>query len=391
MKGIQQEISRCINQLLIKEPFYAHLLSGVNRIYSDEIDTAAVGFSDSGIVLYINPHFFLKELSGLSQRVAVLKHETLHLVFKHLYRDNKFKNHKLLNIAADLVVNQYIGKWKLPDSAVTLSTFPKLNLEAKHTMEYYYNILKKNYDNKSSESFESIVLVMNQNSHGNHSKWGDSTSSSNLFPSSLLNKKITDALKRTPNKMYGTLPGDLIDYIHSLAIQKPKVDWRRVLRMFANANGRSYVSHTMKRVSNRYGTRPGIRIKRLWNLCLVIDTSGSIASQVLETFFSEINHIHKCGADITLIQCDAAVKQVTRYNPKKNISVTGRGGTNFDPVFEHLKTSQNRYGGVIYFTDGFAAEPTVKINTPLLWVITPDGDMGDHLSFGKKIQLTVSH
>jgi predicted metal-dependent peptidase len=387
MKGIQQEISICINQLLIKEPFYAHLLSGVNRIYSDEIDTAAVGFSDSGIVLYINPHFFLKELSGLSQRVAVLKHETLHLVFKHLYRDNKFKNHKLLNIAADLVVNQYIGKWKLPDSAVTLSTFPKLNLEAKQNMEYYYNILKKNYENKSSESFESIVLVMNQNSHGNHSKWGDSTSSSNLFPSSLLNKKITDALKRTPSKMYGSLQGDLIDYIQSLVIQKPKISWRRVLRMFANANGRSYVSHTMKRVSARYGTRPGIRIKRLWNLCLVIDTSGSIDNKTLQTFLSEINHIHKCGAEITLIQCDATVQSVSKYSPRSEIKVLGGGGTNFDPVFELIKTSKYRFGGVIYFTDGYASEPKVKINTPLLWVITPDGDMGDHLVFGKKIKM----
>ena len=73
------------------------------RIYTDEIDTAAVGFQDNCIALYINPDFFAKQLKGISQRVAVVKHETLHLVFKHLYRDSKFKNHKLLNVAADLV------------------------------------------------------------------------------------------------------------------------------------------------------------------------------------------------------------------------------------------------------------------------------------------------
>ena len=51
------------------------------RIYTDEIDTAAVGFQDNCIALYINPDFFAKQLKGISQRVAVVKHETLHLVF----------------------------------------------------------------------------------------------------------------------------------------------------------------------------------------------------------------------------------------------------------------------------------------------------------------------
>jgi hypothetical protein len=46
-----------------------------------------------------------------SERIAVLKHETLHLVFKHLFRNRKYcTNSFLYNIAADLVVNQYIGK-----------------------------------------------------------------------------------------------------------------------------------------------------------------------------------------------------------------------------------------------------------------------------------------
>ena len=90
MKDIQQEISRCINQMLIKEPFYAHLLSGVVRIYTEEIPTAAVGIKDNYIALYINSDFFFKELHTFSERVAVIKHETLHLLFRHIFRDAKF-------------------------------------------------------------------------------------------------------------------------------------------------------------------------------------------------------------------------------------------------------------------------------------------------------------
>jgi predicted metal-dependent peptidase len=393
VKNIQDEISRCINQLLIKEPFYAHLLAGVMRIYTDEIDTAAVGFQDNCIALYINPDFFAKQLKGISQRVAVVKHETLHLVFKHLYRDAKFKNHKLLNIAADLVVNQYIGTWELPDFAITLKTFPNLNLKPKQSLEYYYKILSElsqNGETTDPESHAILNSVLGNPTNGDHSKWLNPGDSGN-FSETILDQQITNSLKRTPIKQHGTIPGDLIDYIRSLEQKKNAVDWKRVLKIFANANGRTYVSHTMKRISKRYGTRPGVRIKRLWKLCLIIDTSGSIDLDTLKLFLNEINHIHKCGADITLVQCDAKIQTVSKYSPQSEIKVSGGGGTDFDPALQYIKDSKVNYGGIIYFTDGFASEPKVKISKPLLWVITPDGKLGTHLKYGKQIQLKISH
>jgi predicted metal-dependent peptidase len=186
------------------------------------------------------------------------------------------------------------------------------------------------------------------------------------------------------------MPGDLIDYIKSLEKVKSSVDWKRLLRLFASTNGRSYVAHTMKRISKRYGTRPGIKIKRLWKIAVVIDTSGSIDQVTLQLFINEINHIHRCGADITLIQCDAAVQEVVTYKPSITVTVKGGGGTNFDPVLELIKKSKNNYSGVIYFTDGHAPSPTIKIKQSLIWVITPDGKTGDHLIYGKQVQIKVN-
>jgi predicted metal-dependent peptidase len=392
VKNIQNEISRCINQLLIKEPFYAHLLSGVIRIYSDEVDTAAVGVRDNCIALFINPDFFFDKLKGISQRVAVVKHETLHLVFKHLYRDAQHKNPEILNIAADLVVNQYIGSWDLPDFAITLDTFPQLKLEPRQSMEYYYNKLLDIYNKGGqieSETFRILKSEMGKSTNGDHSTWLSPFDSQ--YSSTLLDQKISGALKRTPSRYHGTLPGDLLAYIRTLDHTKHSIDWKRMLRIFATANGKSYVSHTMKRISKRYGTRPGIKIKRLWNLCLVIDTSGSIDNETLSTFLGEINHIHKCGAEITLIQCDAAVQTVSKYTPGKAIKVQGGGGTNFDPALQHIKEHKSKFGGAIYFTDGFAPAPKVKLGIPLLWVITPNGSTDEHLSYGKKIRIKESH
>ena len=163
VKNINDEISRCIIQLLLKEPFYAHLLSGIVRNYTDEISTAAVGIKDGKANLFINEQFFLKELTTFSSRVAVIKHETLHLLFKHLFRmDLKQYNLKVFNIAADIVVNQYIGNWDLPKSAVTLSSFPDLNLVKDESVEWYYKKItdlkteiekfKKNKNNSSVDT-----------------------------------------------------------------------------------------------------------------------------------------------------------------------------------------------------------------------------------------------
>ena len=84
-KSVNDEISRCIIQMLISEPYYAHFLSGIVRNVTAQIPTAAVGLNNT-VTLYINENFFLKELTTFSSRVAVIKHETLHLLFKHLFR-----------------------------------------------------------------------------------------------------------------------------------------------------------------------------------------------------------------------------------------------------------------------------------------------------------------
>ena len=52
--------------MLLKEPFYAHFLSGIIREVTDKVPTAAVGFKAGKIALYVNENFFLKELRSIT-------------------------------------------------------------------------------------------------------------------------------------------------------------------------------------------------------------------------------------------------------------------------------------------------------------------------------------
>ena len=137
------ELGRTIVTLLLKEPFYGHILGGLVRRVSEDVPTAAVALSTRGPELIVNPLFFIKVLNT-KERVAVIKHEALHIIFRHLYRKPKQNaDLELFNIAADLVVNQLIAPWPLPESGVTLKTFPDYDLRPNQTVEWYYDKLLK--------------------------------------------------------------------------------------------------------------------------------------------------------------------------------------------------------------------------------------------------------
>ena len=415
MKDVHEELSRCIIQMLFKEPFFNHLLSGVVRVVTEKVPTAAVSFSGTRIQLLVNESFFLKELRSQTNRVAVIKHEALHLLFKHLFRmDLGNYDRSLFNIAADLVVNQFIGSWKLPDSAVTLSTFPDLGLEPNQTVEWYYekliNLRKdiaafgntgkgKSASSAGSSSAPvsadalSKILDATDQIHGDHSHWGvskDAKGQGEAYASETeLDRMIIQARDRTPRKYHSTIPGEINALIDSLIeSRKPKVDWRRVLRIFATNSRRTYIFSTMHRVSKRYGTRPGIKVKQFQKIAVAVDTSGSISDIDLGIFFTEIDAMYKQGAEIKVIECDAEVQRTYNYNGQLPTDVSGRGGTVFDPVFAFLRSNRLiHYDGCIYLTDGYADEPSIRPPCPLLWVITADGNAGDHLQFGRIIKL----
>ena len=431
MKNIHDEVSRCIIQMLLKEPFFAHLLSGIVRNISKEIPTAAVGLRGSNINLFVNENFFLKELTTTSSRVAVIKHETLHLMFKHIFRMDIHKHDPLLfNYAADIVVNQFIGSWDLPDSAVTLATFPDLGLEEDQSVDWYYKKLaglanemrkksnkfdfNKNGEGQNregqapqqsasdwrktsaSQSAGNLEKMYGTPSHSDHSTWGIQKDASGLESSaqagsaeSSLDRMIIQARDRTPIKDRGTIPGRINDMINAIIEKrKPKVDWRRALRIFATTSRRTRVVHTMKRVSKRYGTRPGIKIKRYQKIAVAIDTSGSVSDEQLSIFFSEVHGMWRNGAEVEIIECDAAIQRHYAYRGKVPEFVAGRGGTVFDPVFEFLrKNRQMQFDGCIYLTDGYASEPEIRPPCKLIWIITPDGNAGDHLKYGRVIKL----
>ena len=121
---------------------------------TDTLPTAGVALLKNHIVLAVNPTFFMQTLTSTEERGAVLKHEALHIVLKHVLqiRNPVYTDKQLYNIAADLETNQYIGTpWQLPEGALLPSSFPSLSLPLHETAEVYYDLLRQAQEQDNSD------------------------------------------------------------------------------------------------------------------------------------------------------------------------------------------------------------------------------------------------
>jgi predicted metal-dependent peptidase len=378
---ILEEVTKTSIALLLKEPFYAHFFACLNKEVVDPpspLETLAVGLKYKNFVLYINSAFWTKVLIAPQHRYGVLKHEVLHLVFKHLLVDEPNADRHLLNIAMDLVVNQCIDRVQLPKESIFLETFPELNLAAHQTYYYYYDALKQlAADDKNSSQAAQNLRAIGRQSHGleRHELWGEIFSQDNL-EKGVLEAQIENLIRishqKTPIKSWSNMPGGIQEYLKNILFKpQPLVQWRMVMQLFTESSKRTFIKNTLKRVSKRFGTVPGIKIKRRQRFLVAIDTSGSVGIEDIELFFAEIYHLWRTGSEIDVMECDTAIQPPYAYKGMPPQYITGRGGTHFDPPIEYA--NKQAYDGLIYFTDGYAAAPTVAARFPILWVITESG------------------
>ena len=414
MSKLEEQLSRAIISLLVEDPFFAHLLGSIPRDFTEKIEKMGLMLTPIGPRLLINENYFLKELRTEAERVAAIKHEALHVAFLHYCRCFPDKVRSVMDLSADLVVNQFLkAPIKLKDP-VLLKSFPKLSLKPNETLDYYYKILIKYYNpemeanqsgSKDGDSLEngsnknvnntgsgSSDKDLNKNAlaqliqarNGSHEFWGQVNDESIYAMENL----VIRARERTPSREWGKIPGPINDWIEMLIEQRqPKVDWKRQLRLFGASSQRTKVLQTIRRISKRYGTRPGIRVKRKQKLLIAIDTSGSIDQDALDLFFSEVHAMWQNGAEIEVVECDSQVQRVYSYNGTTPKEISGGGGTDFDPVFSYTRRNRKvHYDGLIYLTDGYADVPTIKPPCRLLWVITPGGTK-ENIAFGNVIEI----
>lgn len=428
---ILDELTGATCGLVVDEPFYGHFFSGLLKEVHEGIKTMSVGPSGSAVKLHINPFFWTHELPTVDLRKGLIKHEILHVVFKHIFRGKQIKHKRIYNIACDLVVNQYVRQERLPESRVHLGMFADLDLEPDREAEYYYDELVKLYNLKMDgeenasedgegagqsgegagqgpqapaqkgggehqDSWETLKQLLDEDDQWQqkHETWEEIDRLPQAMKEVLeqsVDQSILNTVDRANVKGWGDIPGKLRAYLQNFQPKgRPQVNWRRVLRMFTESSSRTYLRNTVRRPSKRYGTTPGIKIRRRQKLAVIVDTSGSIAPVELKNFFSEIYHIWKRGADVVVVECDTEIREIYPYRGRNPESVAGRGGTKYDAPL-HWANTQFHPDALVYFTDGFAPTPKIRLRYPILWVLSRRGITADMDAYqqlpGRKVRM----
>lgn len=126
---------------------------------------------------------------------------------------------------------------------------------------------------------------------------------------------------------------------------------------------------------------PGTKHSNKFTIVYAVDTSGSMSNRDLQLGLSELQQIQKSDSEVTIMvmYSDAVVAHEYKIGATDQIdfNVRGRGGTDFEPVFERvqelLRSSEDAPDVLIYATDGYAPEPTIRLSIPVVWLITPTG------------------
>ena len=274
------------------------------------------------------------------------------------------------NVALDMCVNSFIDS--VPKGWMTAEMF---SLPTQKSGVWYYDQLK---DNKK---FKEMVAKGAFSGMGDHGYVGDDTVAKETL------RKSIEQSKEVAGSAYGNLPSDMKEMIEAaLKREVPPIPWTRLLRLYVASMLDSSIRFTLKRESDRFGTRPGPVQEEVLNVLVAIDTSGSVSSKQLAIFLSEIKWMWKNDFSVSICEADADVaKKPYKYQGENKIEINGRGGTDLNPALR--EADEGRYDLCIYFTD-FEAPPVQQCRTPVIWVLTKEyGPKEGPASFGRRITL----
>jgi len=300
----------------------------------------------------------------------LMRIELIRLYLKHPYeRRPEGCGGKAIAIGSDITIAD--GYCSLRKEKLPLQTPDFYHLPLGQYYEWYAKQLQNNEDNESEQG-----LTLGNYPLSERSEWirkgsvpGSDSSKSELWGDDSLQRQLIDELiERTTD--WGTMPADIVERIQ--ASTGARLRNNLVWQGFQGAILKSQRKLTRMRPNRRTGfLQMGSTRQSVTRLLVAIDVSGSIEETMLADFYSAINRVFRNGqVEIDLCQFDISLGPIEPMKQaRKEVIVTGRGGTSFQPVIDYI-ASHKEYDGLLILTDGKAPEPALPNfwHTPLLWV-----------------------
>ena len=385
---LQEYISATRIRLRKTSPFFAALSLYAEIEFSNEVPLAAT----NGKKIFFNPITYI-ELPP-AERDGVYLHELLHMALLHNLRKG-VRNHKIFNIAADIVVNGMIeneGSCKIPSFGIRDKKLEKFSVEEVYEMlnkknkHYQLNLIdlvesEKEFKNSNHNNVNNIDInklgdigTSDLNSEADiRAYWKQAISDAKLISKNSGNSSASDSFSR-----------------HLGEILEPEIDWKTKLWNFLVRTPTDFGGFDRRLIHS------GLYLENLEgesiNVFCCIDTSGSISDKEIDKFMGEVKGIVDSYPNLN---CKIWYADHCCYGPYEIKSINnipkpiGGGGTNFSPFFSDI--CKDKYANMesvcIYLTDGYGAFPSKEPDLPVLWVVLPGGASKNFFPFGDIVRL----
>jgi len=382
------------------------MLMGTTKVVDEGCPTA---YTDGVNKVY--GRAFLETIIPESKVRGLILHENLHVALKQVaFGSGMFKEHrKMANLAADFVVNDIIENIKgcvvgtqeriveLPDGAVYDEMFHNWS------MREVFNYLKKHakpkpkpqpqkgneqcndpqsggkQDKDDGDEWESVEV--------NGKEYDLSNSDEHDFGRELTHeevKEINDTIDRAlreggmlAGRMGAKIPRSISDLL------EPKIDWREALRDFVTSSIKGKDEFTWRKLNKRHLANdilsPSVENETIGEVIVAIDTSGSIGSDEITEFATELVSICDIAQPerVRVLWWDTQVhgEQVFNQAEYSNIASLlkplGGGGTIVGCVNDYINKEGLTAECVLVFTDGYLEHDIQwNISSPTMWMIT---------------------
>jgi len=351
--------------MLIKHDFWGKMATRMRLINADAwCGTAAT----DGKNFYYNSEFVLG-LGSIDKVIFLFAHEVLHCIYDHIPRTGD-RDRKLSNIAQDYVINAdlvhySVGKAIDEVEIIYDKKYFNWSFEAVYD-ELYENAEKIDID----ELFEQLLDDhLEAGPDGDDGEGGDGEDGDVSKKRPRLTREQKEAIKdeireavlqAAQSSGAGNLPGGIQRIVNNLT--NPKMDWRSLINMKIPSlakNDYSYQQFNKKYMQSGIIV-PGLNRQEAIDVCVAIDTSGSISQQMLEEQLSEVVGLMDMYEEFTIRvwQFDTGIYGYAEFTKDTagdimHYEIKGGGGTDFMAVFTWLEEQGIEPDQLVMFTDGY--------------------------------------
>lgn len=358
---IANKLSIARSRLLLDHPFFGVLALRLQLVEDAKVPTLAT----DGRKIYYNPDFISELPIDLCS--SAMAHEVMHNVMEHGLR-RQGRNPRKWNVAADYAINPIIkyagmklGQGWLDNSA-------------------YYGM--------SADEIYALLPDGDGEGGGGEEPLCDIQDFDQATADELEVEWKMATVQAAKGVGQGNLPAGIKQIIQD--ILTPPVPWREVLSRFMTEQVRN--DYSFKRPNPYFASSgfylPTLDGRGMGEVVIALDTSGSVAS-VLDEFGATVKGIIAGCAPLRthIIYCDAAINHVQTFERGTEVTfeAVGGGGTDFRPVFEHVKNNSIKPACLLYLTDMYGSFPQEEPDYPVLWCATSHvvGPFGETLKIAE--------